>query len=84
MHPANDDVLMAAMIRDMAGYDCSFMRNPPKDIPNNIMPSLNPVCFGSRRYKGYETISQSYSGEGFSVYYGVSKFSHYLWVMSNT
>ena len=43
LQTANDDVLMAAMTRKMAGGDCEFMRYPPKDIPNKIMLSLNPV-----------------------------------------
>ena len=42
MQPANDGVLMAAMICEMDGGDCEFMRDPPKDMPNQIIPSLNP------------------------------------------
>ena len=43
MQPANDDVSMAAMIRNMAGGDFEFIRDPPNDMPNQIMLSLNPV-----------------------------------------
>ena len=83
MQPDNDDVLMAAMIREMDGCDCKLMGDPPKDMPNPIMPSLNPFCFGSRRCKGYETKLHSYLGEGFAGDYGLIKFSHYLWGMRN-
>ena len=47
IQPSNDDVSMAALICEMAGGDFEFMRDPPKDIPNQIMPYLNPVFFGS-------------------------------------
>ena len=83
MQPANDDVSMAAMICEMAGGDCGFMRDPPKYMSNQIIPSLNLVCFGIRRYKGYETRLHSYLVEGFARDYGLSKCSHYLWVMRN-
>ena len=76
MQPDNDHVSMAAMISDMAGCDCIFIRDPPKDMPNQIMLSLNPVCFGSRRCKGYETKLHSYLGEGFAGDYGLIKLSH--------
>ena len=56
MQPANDDVSMDEMIHEMAGGDFEFMIDPPKYMPNQIMPSMNPVFFGSRICKGYETI----------------------------
>ena len=40
MQPSNDDVLMDVMVCEMAGGDCEFTRDPPKDIPNQIMTSL--------------------------------------------
>ena len=84
MQPAHDNTLMAAMIRKMTGYDCEFMIDPPKDISNQIMPYLKPVCFGSRICKGYETRLQSYLVEGFAKDYGLRKCPHYLWGMRNT
>ena len=60
------------------------MRYPQKDIRNQIIPSLIPFFFGSRRCKGYETILHSYFGEGFAGDYGLSKCSLYLWDMRNT
>ena len=75
---------MAAMIFEMAGGDYEFMIDTPKDMPNQIIPSLKPVCFGSRICKGYKTRLHSYLGEGFSGDYGLSKCSHYLWGMRNT
>ena len=84
IQPSNDHVSMADMIREMAGGDYEFMRDPPKDMPNQIMPSLNPVCFVSRRCKGYEIRLHSYLVEGFGGENGLSKFSHYLWGMRNT
>ena len=84
MRPANDDVLIAAMICEMAGGDCEFMIDPPKDMPNQIMPYMNPVFFGSKKCKVYETILHSYLEKGFAVDYGLSNCSHYLWGMRNT
>ena len=43
MQTANDDVSMYEMIHKMAGGDFEFMIDPPKYMPNQIMPSMNPV-----------------------------------------
>ena len=49
-----------------------------------VMPQLKPVCFGSRRCKGFETRLHSYLGEGFTGDWGLSKCTHYLWGLRNT
>ena len=60
------------------------MIDPPKDIPNQIMPSMKPFFFGSRGCKGSETRLHSYFGEGFVGYYVLRKISHYLWCIRKT
>ena len=84
MQPASDTVSLDAMRREMEGGVCEFLRDPPKDKPSAVMPQLKPVCFGSRRCKGYETKLHSYLGEGFTGDWGLSKTSHYLWGLRNT
>ena len=43
-----------------------FFRNLPKDDPLAVVPQLKPVCFGSRRRKGFEMRFHSYLGEAFT------------------
>ena len=61
MQPACDPISMAVMCRKIEGRPCEFLTDPPKDGAFEI-PHLKPICFGSRKCKGYETKLHSYFG----------------------
>ena len=65
MQPARDSVAMAAMCREMEEGRCEFLTDPPKDSAFEI-PQLKPICFGSRKCKGYETKLHSNLGEAYA------------------
>ena len=84
MQPSNNAVSLAAMLREMDGGPCKFMRDPPNNNSTKTMPQLQPVFFGSRHYKGYERRLYSYLGEAFARDWALRKCSHYLWGTRNT
>ena len=66
MQLANDTISLDAMYREMAGGECIFLKDPPKGGSPELVPRPKPVCFRSRRCKGYETRLHSYLGESFT------------------
>ena len=77
-------VSMLAMHREMAGGQCKLINDPPTGTVAQDVPSLEPVCFGSGKCKGYECKLHPYPVEGFAVDWGFRKCHHYLWGMQNT
>lgn len=84
MQPARNSVSLTAMLIEMKGGPCEFLRDPHTGSLPQDMPSLWPVCFGRRKCKGYEHKLHSYLGEGFAGNWGLGKYRHYLWAMRNT
>ena len=72
MQLANDTFSLDAMCREMAGGECMFLKDPHKGGSPELVPRLKPVCFGSRRCKGFETRLHSYLGEGFTGDWGLA------------
>lgn len=66
MQPASDRISLEAMKREMGGGPCNFLRDPPKNKHDTLMPQLKPVCFGSQKNKDYKLRLHSYLGEGFT------------------
>ena len=79
LQSTNDRVSLEAMIREMEGGECEFMKT---DNPTGS--SLQAVCVGSCRCRGYEKRLHSYLGKTFSGDWAFKKVRHYIWGMRNT
>ena len=79
LQPTNTKASLLAMRREIAGGECEFMRD---NAPGK--PALRPICFASRRSKGYEKRLHLYLGEGFAGDWGMGKCHHYMWSSCST
>ena len=80
LQPASDPISMAAMMREMQGGPCEFMK---QSLDSLEQPVLRPSAF-IIRYKGYEYRLHSYLGEAYAGNYGLHKFEHYWWGSRST
>jgi hypothetical protein len=74
--PANDEISLAAMKREMLGGPCEFFTDLKK---LGSPPCLHPISFASRKNKGYELNLHSHLGEGFALDWAINTNKLYCW-----